>query len=182
MIFIDHSLQKLLFDYAESIGEDPEWLGSVFRGRGETLPLIRHARGHATHLHVRFFNPKAQKLGQDLYPLLVKHEIVPHVDSFQVYRAKKGDTLEKLSRTFGVSVRELKRANGLKSSLLIAKQTYRIPRAHGVEPSHAPIVVPPRRVPPMPAKKSGPVPATGKSSGLGPATEESHDAGEPEDD
>ncbi|MCH2110324.1 MAG: penicillin-insensitive murein endopeptidase, partial [Polyangiaceae bacterium] len=54
MILIDHSVQRLLRKYAETQGEDPEWLAKIFYGRGGRGPIIRHAPGHATHLHLRF--------------------------------------------------------------------------------------------------------------------------------
>ena len=39
-------------------------------------PLIRHAKGHATHLHVRFYNPLAQETGRRAYELLLKRRII----------------------------------------------------------------------------------------------------------
>jgi penicillin-insensitive murein endopeptidase len=65
MIFIDSSIQRLLADHAVASGEDPAWIDSLFQVRGKNgAAKIRHVRGHATHLHVRFFNPRAQELGR----------------------------------------------------------------------------------------------------------------------
>lgn len=65
MIFIDTSIQRLLADYAVSAGEDPAWVDSLFQVRGKNWAAkIRHVRGHATHLHVRFFSPMAQEMGR----------------------------------------------------------------------------------------------------------------------
>jgi murein endopeptidase len=58
--FLDRSLHQVLRKHAESIGESAEFLQHMFDGplpqRG---PTIRHARGHLTHLHVRFTSPIA---------------------------------------------------------------------------------------------------------------------------
>jgi LysM repeat protein len=65
MIFIDTSIQRLLADYAVSVGEDAAWIDSLFQVRGKNWAAkIRHVRGHATHLHVRFFSPLAQEMGR----------------------------------------------------------------------------------------------------------------------
>ncbi len=57
LILLDHGLQEPLKEYALSIGEDPIWLDQIFQGKAATRAIIRHAPGHATHLHLRFFNP-----------------------------------------------------------------------------------------------------------------------------
>jgi penicillin-insensitive murein endopeptidase len=148
MILVDHSIQKLLFDHALALGEDEQWLTSVFRGGGGQRPIIRHARGHATHLHVRFFNPVAQNSGRRLLDLLVHHGLVERPTEYVQYRAKKGDTLGKLARRFGTTVDAIKLANRLKSSLIQANKTYRIPRAGAPPTLGAPLVFPARRPPP----------------------------------
>ena len=61
MILIDTSLQRLLMAYALQKGEDKAFIDKVFQVSGKSQsPLIRHAKGHATHIHVRFFSPAAQ--------------------------------------------------------------------------------------------------------------------------
>ena len=65
-VFMDRSIQTLMRDYALSIGEAPEWLDSLFESRAKRDTLIRHARGHATHFHVRFLDPAAEKTGRQL--------------------------------------------------------------------------------------------------------------------
>jgi hypothetical protein len=149
LILIDISIQGLLRDYAVSHGEDPRWVKSLFSGDGADRPLIRHARGHATHVHIRFYNPVAQETARRSYQALVARGIVPPVQSFLSHRAKRGDTLGKLSKKYGVSVPALKRANRLKNSKIREKRTYLIPIAH---PRPAPpprrLSFPPRRLPP----------------------------------
>ena len=47
--------------YALQKGEDKAFIEKVFQVSGKSQsPLIRHAKGHATHVHVRFFSPAAQ--------------------------------------------------------------------------------------------------------------------------
>jgi nucleoid-associated protein YgaU len=149
LILIDHSIQALLRDYALSKGEDPRWVKSLFSGDGNDRPLIRHARGHATHVHVRFFNPVAQETARRSYAALVAKGVVPPVQSFLSHRAKRGDTLGKISKKYGVSVPALRRANRLKNNKIREKRTYLIPIAN---PRPAPpsrrLSFPPRRLPP----------------------------------
>src|SRR5690606_37826831 len=99
LILVDHSIERLLRQYAESIGEDEVWLQDVFEGAGYTRPaIIRHAPGHATHLHVRFDNPVAQETARRCYTQLVAlGKIKPPVHYVQ-HRVRKGDTLIGLVR------------------------------------------------------------------------------------
>jgi hypothetical protein len=65
-VFMDRGVQGLLREYAVSIGEASEWLDTLFESRARRDTLFRHARGHATHLHVRFLDPAAEKTGRRL--------------------------------------------------------------------------------------------------------------------
>lgn len=163
LILIDHSIQALLREHALAIGEDPGWVTSLFRGKpGELRPLIVHAKGHATHLHVRFYNPIAQETARRTYELLIREGKVKPPTRFVQHKVKKGETLGMLARKYGSSVAAIRRANGLRSTLIVAGRTYRIPKRTGV-PRPARVVVPSRRLPP---------PATGAASGAahaGPA-------------
>ena len=77
LIFIDMRVQRLLYDYALSIGEDRAWLDSVFGFRMRSNdPIIRHEFGHTTHMHVRFYNPEAQRRGQFAFDRLVERKII----------------------------------------------------------------------------------------------------------
>lgn len=149
MILVDHSIQALLREYAQSIGEDPTWLDGLFRGGAGLRPILRHAPGHATHFHIRFYNPIAQETARRAYRHLVAHGLVPPVQDYTHYRAKKGDTLGKLAKRFGTSVDAIKRANGLKKSLIREKQVYLIPVASSrPKPPPPRLSFPPRRLPP----------------------------------
>jgi penicillin-insensitive murein endopeptidase len=150
MILIDHSVQALLRAEGERAGEDREWLDGVFRGKGALPPIIRHAPGHATHLHVRFYSPIAQETGRRAYSALLRHQLIHVGPSYAVHVAKKGDTLVTLAKRYGTTVMAIRRANGLKSNLIQAKKSYRIPERGKAPPSLArgPCAIPPRRLPP----------------------------------
>lgn len=148
MILLDHGVQRLLKEHALRSGEDPQWVDGLFRTRDGVPALIRHVKGHQTHLHVRFFSPMAQVGAQKVYPLLVKHRLVPPVVYYVHHRAKKGDSLLKLARVYGTTVKAIQRANGLRSTLIMAKRTYKIPRTGGPAPVTGKLSFPTRRLPP----------------------------------
>ncbi|HSC87295.1 MAG TPA: penicillin-insensitive murein endopeptidase [Polyangiaceae bacterium] len=145
-VLVDRSLHAPLRQEALRQGDDPAWLDSVFRGKGPLPALVRHARGHATHLHVRFFSPQARRAAARAYPVLLERKLIEPVQAFTYYRARNGDTLGKLSHRFGVSVDELKRANALRTSAIRAGRTYRIPQVGRVA-TPSDFVCPPRRLP-----------------------------------
>lgn len=150
MILIDHSVQALLRAEAEHEGEDPEWLDGLFKGKGALPPMIRHAPGHATHLHVRFYCPIAQETGRRAYAALLRHQMIHVGPSYAVHVARKGETLAALAKRYNTTVLAIRRANGLKSSVIQAKKSYRIPE-RGKAPSslgRGPTAIPPRRLPP----------------------------------
>jgi LysM repeat protein len=153
-IFINGSVQKPLKDHALKIGEDPAWLDQVFQlGSRQGDAIIRHAKGHDTHIHVRFYNPVAQELGRRAYPVLVKRGQIKPRQSYLQHRAVKGDTLGYLARRYGTTVRAIQQANGLRGIGLQAKHVYLIPKegkAAPVEAPPGPTRVPARRLPPSP--------------------------------
>lgn len=148
-ILLDHSIQALLLEYATSIGEDRAWLNDLFKGRGYSRPpMIRHAKGHATHLHVRFYSPIAEETARRCYPALLTAGKIKPATHFVSYKAKKGDTLLSLAKRFKTTVKAIKRVNGLRSNTILAKRSYKIPSTgHSVAPPR-PVEVPPRRLPP----------------------------------
>ena len=147
-IFINSSVQKLLKEYALSIGEDAEWLDSVFQyGSRKPWTIIRHARGHDTHIHVRFYNPVAQELGRRSYGALVASGRIQPPTYYQRHLVKKGEILSRIARRYGVSVTDIQKANKLRSTLIRAGQVYLIPKKGQVAPASK-LVVPPRRLPP----------------------------------
>ena len=156
MILIDHSLQRLLRQHAERIGENKQWLDDIFRGTPGVRPaLIRHARGHATHIHIRFYSPIARETARRLWPVLSKARntskaefkaSAANVDStskeraiaaqYVMYRAKSGDTLGSLANRFGTTVPAIQQANGLRTTRIEAKRTYRIPTTVQIAHAH----------------------------------------------
>lgn len=162
-IFLNGPQQKLLYDYALGIGEDRGWLDEVFQvGAKNAAAIIRYAKGHDNHLHVRFYNPAAQELGRRAYPQLVALGRLKAPQSFVRHRAVKGDTLGYLARHYGTTVQAIQRANGLRGIALQAKRVYLIPKegSVAVRAPSAPVRVPARRLPPPPpsstASGSGP--------------------------
>lgn len=149
-ILIDHSIQTLLREHAEEVGEDPAWLDDVFRGSGPTRPaVIRHAPGHRTHMHVRFYNPIAQETARRSHAAMVQLKLIPSSQHFAEHKAKKGETLTHIAKSYGTTVDAIKRANGLRSNKILARRVYKVPRT-GPASAGARVVVPPRRIPPAP--------------------------------
>lgn len=150
LILIDHSIQVLLEDYARAHGEDPAWLSGIFRGiPGKLRPIIRHAPGHATHIHIRFFNPLAQETARRCYPYLLQAKLTSAPQSFITHKVKKNETLGMISRKYGVPVPRLRAVNGLKKSLIREKSLLRVPvAARGPAGPGPRLRVPARRLPP----------------------------------
>ncbi len=151
-IFINTSVQKLLKEHALAIGEDPDWLDSVFQYQGKpgTVSIIRHAPGHDTHIHVRFYNPVAQELGRRAYPLLVTHKIIKPALRYIQHTVKKGDILGRLATRYKTTVAAIKQLNKMRDNKILAGHTLLIPKKEtaGQVRRVAQVVVPPRRLPP----------------------------------
>jgi penicillin-insensitive murein endopeptidase len=111
---------------------------------------VRHAPGHATHLHIRFDTPIAQEAARRCYRLLLEHNLVSPPTYTIPHKVKKGETLGKLAKRYGTTVPVLKRVNGLKSSLIRAGRVYKIPRTGNAAPP--PTMLLPRLLPPGPPK------------------------------
>jgi LysM repeat protein len=150
LILIDHSIQVLLEQYALEQGEDPTWLSGIFRGAaGQLRPIIRHAPGHATHIHIRFFNPIAQETARRCHALLVMAKLTSAPQSFISHKVKKNETLGMIARKYGVTVPRLRAANGLKKSLIREKSVLRVPIAtRGPARPADRVRIPARRIPP----------------------------------
>jgi penicillin-insensitive murein endopeptidase len=162
MILVDTSIQRLLRDYALSKGEDQELVDRIFQvSQKSKRPIIRHVRGHATHIHVRFYSPNALATGRLAEAYLPKPPPPPKREgkpgkhntgrtadqakkspgkeaddeAYVLHRARSGDTLDSLARRYGVTVQAIKEANGLRSNAIKEKRTYRIPRTASSGPS-----------------------------------------------
>jgi penicillin-insensitive murein endopeptidase len=151
LILIDTSVQRLLKAHALKIGEDPGWIDGLFQiGSKHHRPLIRHARGHGNHLHVRFYNPIAQSSAARAHAVLAKQGKVQPAVAYVRHVVKNGQTLGILARRYGTTVEAIQRANGLKGTFIKAKRVLNIPRPGqaSAPPRLAPPVIPPRRLPP----------------------------------
>jgi murein endopeptidase/LysM repeat protein len=141
-IFMNTSVQKLVKEFARSAGEDDAWLDSIFQvgNRGGAAPIILHAEGHDTHIHIRFFNPIAQEVGRRAHDALVKNNVVkPRANKapgaaaagsapgYKRHKARKGDLLGNLAKRYGTTVEAIRKANGLKNDKIRAGRTYVIP-------------------------------------------------------
>ena len=148
-IFLDSGIQKLLYGYARSIGEDKDWLDRVFRfPKGSPSAIICYARGHRSHYHVRFYSPVAQELGRRVYPMLIQaNKIKPPVFTVP-HLVRNGETLGHLAQRYGTSIRAIQQANGLATTQIRAGRSYRIPLRGVAAPSEKPLVVPARLLPP----------------------------------
>jgi len=149
-IFVDRSLIAVLYAYArDEENEDVAWLADVFGRSGDGHKgIIQHERRHKNHLHVRFFNRRAQEYGRIVYPALVADGAVPPPRI--KHKVARGETIGQLAARYGTSVAAIRAANGLRGTLLRAGRAYLIPMRR-VQPDALPIVVPPRRLPPPPA-------------------------------
>ncbi len=147
MIFMDRSVQKMLKAYALSLGEDPTWLDSIFQYKSRHQePIVRHTYGHKTHLHVRFYNPRAQTLGVRAYDALVKNKLIRPRNYLVPYKARGSDTLAGLAKKAGTSAATIQKVNGIGS--LSPGQTLYVPMRGQV--SHvAQVEIPARRLPPV---------------------------------
>ncbi|HZH17433.1 MAG TPA: penicillin-insensitive murein endopeptidase [Archangium sp.] len=144
MILLDKRVQKVLYDYALRKGENKEWVDSLFNAGAKSL--VKHARGHRDHFHVRFFNPRAQELGRRIAPLLA---LQPD-KNILVHRVRSGDTLGGIALRYGSSINTIKKANRMRGVFLSIGQRLAVPLRGPCTrcPIPPPVVVPPRRMPP----------------------------------
>lgn len=143
-ILVDQRVQKVLFEHAKKLGEDPAWLDSLFHaGRSS---ILQHARRHRDHFHVRYFNGRAQELGRRVAPLLATRP----EENIAMHRVKKGDTLGGIASRYGSSAAAIRKASGLSNNLLRIGRVLKVPLRKPCTtcPIPPPMVVPPRRLPP----------------------------------
>lgn len=75
-LFLDRSVAALLRDYGLGAGHGPDSIDQLFVGDRDHMPAIRHAPGHLTHFHVRFFSNTAQRTGERLGPMLKRRRLL----------------------------------------------------------------------------------------------------------
>lgn len=148
-VLVDKRIQARLFAYALAQGEDRAWLDQLFHAGAESL--VRHARRHRDHFHVRYFAGRSQELGRRIQPLLSRQP----EQNVTIHRVKSGDTLGGLATRFNSGVKLIQKANGLTSTALRVGRTLNIPLRGPCTkcPVPPPLVVPARCLPPpLPSK------------------------------
>ena len=73
-ILVDYSIQELLYKYVRfELAASEEYLDRVFQypRRDKKTGIVRHARGHKNHLHVRFHCPRSMAAGKKYENLLL---------------------------------------------------------------------------------------------------------------
>ncbi|MCB9649371.1 MAG: penicillin-insensitive murein endopeptidase [Deltaproteobacteria bacterium] len=160
VILVDRAVQRALRAHALSVGEDPVWLASLFDGGRNSL--IRHARRHRDHFHVRFYNPRAQELGRRVAPLLAQRPD----QNLRIYRVRNGDNLGKIALRNKSSIRAIQKANHMRGTFLRIGQVLRVPMRGPCTrcPVPPPVEVPERRRPPPSPAELADVPADGSGT------------------
>jgi murein endopeptidase len=161
-------LIRAMRDYAIEHGEDPHWVHQIMGGETATLrPIVRHASGHGTHFHVRFFSPLARETGRIMYGILLQSKVISPPRTFVNHRAKRGHTLAYMARRYRTSQHAIRRANRMRGNLVREGKIYRIPRSTGVAKvdQPEPIRVPNRRLPPRQRADSENGSSSSKTSG-----------------
>ena len=144
MILVDRRIINVLYKHALEIGENKEWLDSVFRAGAHSI--VRHARRHRDHFHVRFYNPRAQELGRRIVPLLAQRP----EQNIVMHRVRRGDTLGAIASRYNASVKAIQRVNRMRGSFLRVGQVLKVQLRGPCTrcPLPPPVVVPKRRLPP----------------------------------
>jgi murein endopeptidase/LysM repeat protein len=126
-IFVDNSIQRLLYQHALSQGANRVFVDQIFGVAGNQNPRtpIQHMRGHRDHLHVRFYAPWSTLAGQlatlsekqrDLIEL-AQGAYVPKKVNYYVQGSESG--LPALASSFGVTTRDLCRWNQLRGNEIL---------------------------------------------------------------
>ena len=143
MILVDRRIQAVLRKYALSIGEDARWLSQVFSR------IVKHARSHRDHFHVRFYAPRSQELGRRIQPLLAMRQD----QNLAVHVVRAGNTLGQIASKYKTSILAIRKVNRMKDrSLLQLGQHLVIPlRGPCTQcPLPPPLAIPARLLPPEP--------------------------------
>jgi murein endopeptidase len=77
-VFMDRSVQRLLYDHALGAGEPTDRLDALFQRKPKEEKVVRHEWGHLTHMHVRFRSEVAQDNGARSKNALVAMRAIPN--------------------------------------------------------------------------------------------------------
>ena len=109
-IYIDHRLQRKLYRSAKrgglSAARLKEWFSYPFKRGG----VIRHLKGHADHMHVRFKAPSSEAAGAALVRAEGARSLRPRP---RYARVRRGDTLARISKRHRVPLSALSKWNRL---------------------------------------------------------------------
>lgn len=109
-VYIDHRLQKKLYRAAQRQGLSAEqlkvWFSYPFKRGG----VIRHLKGHADHMHVRFRAPSSEASGAALVRAEGARSLRPRP---RYVRVRKGDTLARVAQRHRVPLSALSKWNRL---------------------------------------------------------------------
>ena len=119
-LFMDHRLQRVLYKYAKNdLKVSKDRLEEMFaypRGRRARVGIIRHLRGHADHMHVRFHAPESVAAVKEY----VRRHGTQVLKPLPVYtRIKRGDSLWKLARRHRTTVKKLRRWNRIRGRKIL---------------------------------------------------------------
>ncbi len=125
-IFVDTSIQRLLYNYALSQGYSKDFLDKIFQIGSQEYgnSIISHEPNHKDHLHVRFVAPWSELAGRLENPTPAERKIIELAQSSflpkqVLYYAKDETSVEALSNKLGVSVKELIKWNNLQKMAVI---------------------------------------------------------------
>lgn len=110
-IFLDRSIQKVLYDYGLSHGYSKAYLNRLFGNCPGAL--VEDIPGHVTHMHIRFFTPWStlaahigpNEVKMDQIIQVAQESYLPKKIDYFVNGSEKG--IAQLAKCFGVSQREL---------------------------------------------------------------------------
>ncbi|MBU0550991.1 penicillin-insensitive murein endopeptidase [Myxococcota bacterium] len=119
-MFITYDLQKALYNYAKNIDKVSEedlsrWF-SYPRGKKSHAGIIRHLKGHNTHVHVRFHTPIAVS---NLKAYIKKHGNKAIKPLPVYYKIRRGDNLSKIARRHKARIKDITQWNRIKKRKLL---------------------------------------------------------------
>ncbi len=104
-------------------------LDRIARRYGATVEGLRRANGLRSSLIHPGQSLRVPGAGQPAEPAAGGSGETPAADAVAVHVVRRGDSLDRIARRYGATVEGLRRANGLRSSLIHPGQSLRVPGA-----------------------------------------------------
>ena len=116
-IFSDRRLIEKLYQYAKSVKKLPdEDLDKLFSYRRGRRGIVRHLRGHADHMHIRFHARESVAAVKEL----IKRNGTGILKPVPVYsKIRRGDSLWRIAKRHRTSVKKLRRWNRLRRRAIL---------------------------------------------------------------